>query len=54
MFEYVLHTSLAITTNSESSKSCNARKKALQYMEKSDVYFSVQSKRNIKQKIEFQ
>ena len=54
MFEYMLYTSLAVITNSESSKSCNAMKKALQYVEKSNVHFLVQSKQNIKQKIEFQ
>ena len=54
MFEYVLHMSLAVITNSETSKSCSAMKKALQYREKSYVHFAVQSKRNIKQKIEFQ
>ena len=54
MFEYVLHTLLGVITNSESSKSCDTMKKALQYMKKSNVHFSVQLKRNIKQKIEFQ
>ena len=54
MFKYVLQMSLAVITNPESSKSCRAMKKALQYMEKSNVQFSVQSKRIIKQKIYFQ
>ena len=54
MFECVLHMSLAVITNSETSKSCSAMKKAIQYMEKSNAHFAVQLKRNIKQKIEFQ
>ena len=53
MFEYVLDTSLAVITNSKSSKSCSAMKKALQYTEKSNVQISVQSKQIIRQKIYF-